>query len=32
MDDARLDELRAGLKDPYALDMLRHVIAEAGVS
>lgn len=32
MDEARLDELRAGLKDPYALDMLRHVIAEAGVS
>jgi HEAT repeat protein len=32
MDDARLGELRAGLKDPYALDMLRHVIAEAGVS
>ncbi len=31
MDAARLEAVREGLTDPYALDMLRHVRAEAGI-
>jgi hypothetical protein len=30
MDDARLGAIRGELSDAYALDMLRHVVAEAG--
>lgn len=31
MDAARLEAVRTGLTDPYALDMLRHVSAEAAI-
>ena len=31
MTDERLATVRAGLTDPYAIDMLRHVVAEAGM-